>query len=209
MYLEINTDEHKVYEQYLTFMNPFFNLTPNEVKVLAAVLYLYRESEGGKEEFRWGYIFSTEGKARIKNLAEMNSNQVNLTLSSMGKKTMLGEPLIVKEPYKRLHEKCVVDPVKNPVIHITFKIDGTETKVPKTQEIKANTETGRNNNTNREKVRTERRTSDPIMVAPVSQHEEEDSNLDKKGDGRYLSPEQFSRDYAIPVRKVYSEGEQN
>lgn len=209
MYLEINTDNSKIYEQYLTFLNPFLNLTPNEIKVLAAVLFLYRETEGGKEEFRWGYVFSTEGKARLKDFTEMNANQINLTLSSMSKKQMLGEDILIKEPYKHIHPKCVLDPIKNPFIQIKFKFEDEQVETKVQEPLPVTTEARTDNNRDREEVWDRSEDFHPNMVSAVPQYEEEDKPVNRKDSGKYISPREFSRNYAIPVRKVHTEPEKS
>ena len=209
MYLELPTNDKEIFEQYLTFMNPFFNLTPNEIKVLAALLFLYKESQGGKESFRWGYVFSTEGKNRVKEFTGMNTNQVNLTISSMSKKQIMGDDIIIKEPHKHINPKCVMDPIANPVIQITFKIDGQETK-KESAPVQVIPETRGDNPRDRDEVWNGSDDSYPDMVSTIPQLEEKDQYQPTKGrDDGYISPGKFSAGDAIPVRKVYTEPEES
>ena len=60
----VPSDKKKVYLQYLTFLNPFLNLTNNEAKVVAEILYYYKQSEGAKEHIRWDWVFSTETRKK-------------------------------------------------------------------------------------------------------------------------------------------------
>ena len=118
MEINIPTNINKIHEQYLTFMNIFFNLTPNEIKLISAILTIYKETEGAKENIRWGYVFSKEGKSLIEQQSNMNKNQINLTLSALSKKEYQGNPILQKSPYRAITEGLRVDPISNPSIKI-------------------------------------------------------------------------------------------
>jgi len=120
MEINIPTNITKIHEQYLTFMNIFFNLTPNEIKLISAILTIYKETEGAKENIRWGYVFSKEGKGLIEQHSGMNKNQINLTLSALSKKEYQGNPILEKTPYRAITEGLRVDPINNPYIKINF-----------------------------------------------------------------------------------------
>ena len=120
MEINIPTNINKIHEQYLTFMNIFFNLTPNEIKLISAILTIYKETEGAKENIRWGYVFSKEGKSLIEQQSNMNKNQINLTLSALSKKEYQGNPILQKTPYRAITEGLRVDPIGNPSIKINF-----------------------------------------------------------------------------------------
>jgi hypothetical protein len=200
MYLEINTNTTKVYEQYLTFLKPILDLTSNEVKVLAALLFLYQETAGAKEKIRWSYVFSTEGKESIRDRAGMNANQLNLTFTSLRKKEIL-----LEEPHKHIASRYIINPVSDSKIVLIFNI-ADELKKEERVEVQSVTSTAdRDNSGDREEVQSESSGSYTPMVSAVPQYKEEDKPISNKRREAYLSPEEFSRHYAIPVRQVYSE----
>lgn len=130
MYVQIKSTPEKIYEQVLTFMNPFYNLTPNEIKVVAAILRLYKETEGAQEKIRWGYVFSTEGKDQIKDATGMDTNKLNLTFTGLRKKTFQGEPILLKEPIARIQENLCIDPMNYSEITVEFILPDHEAPAP-------------------------------------------------------------------------------
>ena len=172
MEINIPTNITKIHEQYLTFMNIFFNLTPNEIKLISAILTIYKETEGAKENIRWGYVFSKEGKGLIEQHSGMNKNQINLTLSALSKKEYQGNPILEKTPYRAITEGLRVDPINNPYIKINFvfvennKEDGTKSEAEEPD------------NRDREEIPIEPRREPEAVEPTVSFDESEDTEVD-------------------------------
>lgn len=208
MYLEVVATKEDIFEKFMTFLKPVFDLTTNEVKVLAAILLRYKESEGAADKVRWNYVFSTEGRKEVADFAEMNTNQLNLTISSMRKKDV-----ILDDPYTHVKSEYIVDPLKDRQITIIFTISGQEKQTfkPEVQEVyRPDTSTSRDYHTDREEAQFDPGRGYPSMVSTISQHEEENiPKHNQRRDDGYISPEKFSLSNAFPVRKVYTEPEEN
>lgn len=190
MVINIPTSSDRIYEQYFTFMNPFFNLTPNEIKLVAAMLTLYKETEGAKETIRWGYVFSKEGKDFIERQSGMNKNQITLTLSGLNKKTYQGQPILLKEPYKALHPVICIDPTESPTITINFVFNQEK----KQDDIEQAPE--RDNNEYREEVQDIAPREPEVMEPAVSYDEGENTEVSTNESPRKLPPGFLSSYYA-------------
>lgn len=188
MQINIPTNDKKIFEQYFMFMNAFFNLTPNEIKLIAAVLSIYKETEGAKENIRWGYVFSKEGRDMIEEQSEMNKNQINLTLSALSKKEYQGHPLLLKQPYKALNQVLCIDPIADPEIHIHFIFQNT------TNDIKP--QAAEDNNRDRGEVQPIEEGEPETMGTTVSYDEGEDSDDSEEEPRRTLPPGYFSSYHA-------------
>ena len=182
MEINIPTNITKIHEQYLTFMNIFFNLTPNEIKLISAILTIYKETEGAKENIRWGYVFSKEGKGLIEQHSGMNKNQINLTLSALSKKEYQGNPILEKTPYRAITEGLRVDPINNPYIKINFvfvennKEDGTKSEAEEPD------------NRDREEIPIEPRGEPEVVEPTVSLDESEDTEVDSSYTPKRVPP---------------------
>lgn len=182
MEIRIPTNKTLIYEQFLGFMNPFYKLTPNEVKVLAAILMIYKETVGAAEHVRWGYVFSTEGRERMKTTTEMNGNQLGLTFTQMYKKTIGGHTLLVKEPFKHVHPSMCIDPIEHP--EITFKFIEQHEQEEYDEQPPAG-----DHSEHREEAQPVEEGEPEVMVVPVSPDPQEDSDLIAEGSNRELPPE--------------------
>lgn len=118
----VPSNSRKIYAQYLTFMNPFFNLTNNEIRLIGEVMYYYKQSEGAKEEIRWDWVFSTETRKKIKTSLKMNDNTFNTTLNKLRNKKLIDG--------NKIDDRLVIDPSKEFDVVIKFKLKD-ETKSEK------------------------------------------------------------------------------
>jgi hypothetical protein len=116
----VPSDKKKVYLQYLTFLNPFLNLTNNEAKVVAEILYYYKQSEGAKEHIRWDWVFSTETRKKIKEDLDMTDSTFNTVLNKLRSKSIITE--------NSLNKNMIIDPDDDFEIVVKFKFNN-ETRV--------------------------------------------------------------------------------
>lgn len=110
------------FRQYLTLINPLYNLTEKERNVLAYLLYLdykYKDLPLGTRD---KLIFDYDSKVEISNEFNIPMASVNNTITDLRKKSYLGESFILG---KKLNYNIKLLPVldnKRNTLTFTFEI---------------------------------------------------------------------------------------
>lgn len=95
--INIPTDDSKLYQQILSFMNFLIGATPQEREVLAELVRLNHEYEALPVDKRAKFILSTDMRKEVREKLNIEDGQYNGLLSRLRKHNYLGKPVLSKE----------------------------------------------------------------------------------------------------------------
>ncbi|HLB42762.1 MAG TPA: hypothetical protein VJN02_07955 [Gammaproteobacteria bacterium] len=83
------SDAQKFFRAYVDIIQPLLDIRPRESDILAQILYINNEKKAIPETDRFGIIFSTSSKKKMREALEINDSTLQNSLSILRKKKII------------------------------------------------------------------------------------------------------------------------